>query len=188
MMLRRTAPLSRARTIAYCAILAVSVVLLYFLYAREMRFFVVPSRSMEPTIVPPEYVLTLNERQYARGDIVVIEDPESQDGYLVKRIVGLPGDVIEVRGFALFINGSYASEPYLAEEMEYVLEPYTVGPDEVFVLGDNRNWSVDSHRWSDGRPRGVPMNTIIGKVRYVYLPISKARKVESYPLTNVEGA
>lgn len=150
-----------------------------------MRFFLVPSHSMDPTIIPPEYLLTLSEDTYSRGDIVVLKDPEEQGAYLVKRLIALPGDTVDIRGGALFINGHYASEPYLPEPIDYELERrYTVSPSEAFVLGDNRNWSIDSHTWQ----RGVPIEDIIGKVRFVYLPLKRMRKIHSYPLTNLQGA
>ncbi len=155
-----------------------------------MRFFVVPTRSMEPTLVPPEYLVTLQGEPYRRGDIVVIDDPVFPGEYLVKRLIALGGDEVSVRGGALFLNGSFASEPYLREEIDYALEPYRVAEDEIFVLGDNRNESVDSHNWaveesSPPRVAGVPKASIIGRVYGVYLPFDRIRKVSGFPLATV---
>ena len=155
---------------------------LYFFGARHMRFFLVPSSSMEPTLYPSDYLITMKEPVYRRGDIVVLRDPNDPDSYLVKRIVGLPGDTIAIAAGALFINGKYASEPYIKEPMQTELAPINVGEGEYFVLGDNRNQSEDSATWR----RGVPENSIIGKVRWIYSPISRMGPVSSYPLANLD--
>lgn len=181
------------RNIAYVTIILVSGALIYFLVVREMRFFMVPSSSMTPTLVPPEYLMTLKSDEYRRGDIVVLTDPSDSTGYLVKRIVGLPGDVIEIRGGATFLNSHYLSEPYCDEPMDYEMPPHTVLPGHYFILGDNRNWSVDSHDWNHGsenepRAGGVPMDSVVGKVRYIYLPLRHMRAISSYPLAEVAGS
>jgi hypothetical protein len=69
--------------------------------------------------------------------------------------------------------------------IDYSLDqPYTVRENEVFVLGDNRNFSEDSHEWEY---KGISVDSIVGRVRYVYLPFSRMREVRSYPLTNLDG-
>lgn len=164
--------------------------LIYNFAIREMRFFLVPSSSMEPTLVPPEYFMTLNQKEYRRGDIVVVDDPLEGGAYLVKRLVGIGGDRISVRDGDLYINGGYVSEPYRVVSMEYGIQEYSVGAEEIFLLGDNRNKSVDSHNWNEdpgGRTmiEGVPLDSIVGKVRFVYLPFSRMRRVLSYPLMSL---
>ena len=71
---------------------------------------------------------------------------------------------------------------------------YRVGEGEVFVLGDNSNWSVDSHNWAAGaeepetaRPGGVPLDLIVGRVLFVYLPIERMHKLDPYPLRYLTG-
>lgn len=185
---------SRRRNVAYIVIILLSIPLIYLFGFAGMRFFLVPSSSMEPALVPPEYVLTLKQETYDRGDIVVVRDPIEPGGYLVKRIVGLPGDRLSVRGGGLFLNGSYASEPYLAENMEYEFDEYAVREEEIFVLGDNRNESTDSHNWlangeikQEALVKGVAITSIVGRVRCVYLPLSRIRPVRPYPLKNTQG-
>ncbi len=157
--------------------------LLYLLAWREMRFFLVPSSSMEPTLLRGDYIVTLNHAAYRRGDIVVILDPMSGD-YLVKRIAGLPGDTLLVKGGALFLNGGYASEPYILEPMRYeIAEPVTVPPQRVFLLGDNRNNSDDSHTHRECDP----LENIVGKVRFIYYPYDRWGPVSGYPLTGLAG-
>lgn len=166
---------------AYVLILAAAVVLIYLFGAREMRFFMVPSNSMQPTLRPSDYLITLREATYQRGDIVVVIEPDTGE-YVVKRIVGLPGDRVEVHEGGLFINGQYASEPYIAEPMAYELIPAVDIPDQqVFLLGDNRNLSDDGHLSRQAQP----MKDIIGRVRFRYYPYGRFGTVRSYPLTAV---
>lgn len=177
-------PLSRPRQAAYRVLLVCLLVFLYFLVFEGMRFFRVPSGSMEPTIYPGDYIVTLRQDSYARGDIVVLSDPEELSGYIVKRIVGLEGDTVAVKGGALLLNGRYASEPYLREPMLYEMAPYEAPPGNVVVLGDDRNGSEDSHVWQS---RSLPKDSIVGKVRFVYLPLARIRKIRPFPLVNSAG-
>lgn len=194
--------LSLFQRIVYSSILLVSLVLIYFFAFEGMRFFLVPSSSMEPTLIPPEYLITFRQDDYERGDIVVLDDPKMPESYLVKRIVGVAGDTLSFRGGALFIDGQYASEPYAAEPINYMMEEFQVEEGHIFVLGDNRNESVDSHNWEAdapitnerdlrasliARPESVPQDSVVGKVRYVYLPLNRIRAVRSYRLTNLYG-
>jgi signal peptidase I len=174
-----------------------SVPLIYLFGFCGMRFFLVPSKSMEPGILPNDRIITLSKDSYERGDIVVINDPFAPEEYLVKRIVGLPGDTLEVKGGALFINNHYASEPYRYEFIDYIMEPYRVKSGEIFVLGDHSNWSVDSHNWSaspddtevnrKAKPAGVRAESIIGQVKFCYWPFARVQSMRAYPLTNIQG-
>jgi signal peptidase I len=172
-----------SQKVGLAVILLLAVCGLYAFAFREMRFFIVPSRSMVPTLLPEDQLVTLKQPAYARGDVVVIDDPLTGE-YLVKRIVGLPGDKLAVYKGALFINGEYASEPYIAELMEYTMvPPLVVGEDEVFLLGDNRNESDDGHLTGEGTPHSA----IIGRVRFIYFPYGRLGTVFSYPLFNARG-
>jgi signal peptidase I len=186
--------ISKPRYVFYILIILCSIVIMYMGFARHMRFFLVPSSSMEPTLYPKDYILTLNASEYRRGDIIVLDDPMRKNEYLVKRIVAVGGDEVSVGAGCLFVNGVYASEPYTVEPMVYeVSPPVKVPPGEVYVLGDNRNASEDSSTWR--RPDGfatdegvawekptVPTASIIGKVHYIYLPGARRGRVESFPL------
>ena len=173
---------SPVRNVAYAIILIVSVTLIYFLVVREMRFFLVPSDSMLPTLHPRDYILTLNADSYERGDIIVLNDPESKGEYLVKRIVGVGGDTVSMDGGALTLNGLYASEPYLNEPIDYRMLEHSVPEGHVFVLGDNRNASRDSHLWVK---KSVPVEEIIGQVKYIYLPTDRMGPIVGFPLRNL---
>ncbi len=106
-----------------------------------------------------------------RGDVVVFKSPDSVPGQpesdFIKRIIGLPGDTVEVRDGFVFINGKALDEPYILEQPRSTYPPTTVPPDYYFVLGDNRNNSRDSR--SIGM---VPKESIIGKAWLTYWPFS----------------
>lgn len=187
--------LAYSQQVGMAVLLVILLVGLYFFAWREMRFFLVPSKSMEPTLSPEDMVITLNQREYRRGDIVVwAENGE----YVVKRIVGLPGDTVSVVDGALFLNGKYASEPYILETMNYYIEtPVTIPEGRFFYLGDNRNASDDSSLgyiaadfWSTSREPHTwlgNLKAVIGKVVYRYYPYDRFGPVLSYPLINVAG-
>jgi len=175
---------SRLRLVYYALILLIAPILIYLFLGRDMRFFLVPSGSMEPTLAPGDYLLTLTKDHYDRGDIIVLVDPDEAQSYIVKRLVGITGDTVEIKGGALFLNGQYVSEPYLPEFMAQDMNPAVVPEGGVFVLGDNRNHSEDSSK----NGQSLPVNTIIGEVRLRYLPLDRAGVIHGYPLIEVAGA
>lgn len=148
--------------------LVVALVVKTFLF----QAFYIPSASMEPTLTKGDRVL-VNKLSYDlhdvnRGDIIVFELPSEKvgpDGIkdLIKRVVGLPGDVIESRDGDVFIDGKRLVEPYLPDGTTTDSPPIrrqTVPEDHVFVLGDNRDNSADS-RFENRGP--IPIDTIIGR-------------------------
>ncbi len=184
-----------SKEIGLLVLLALLLVGLYFFAFRQMRFFMVPSASMAPTLLPEDMIVTIKEDRYERGDIVVWR----KDGeYLVKRIVGLPGDSVGVVDGALFINGKYASEPYLHEPMRYIVErPVRIPEGRFFYLGDNRNESEDSSVGftlteaplfnADPQAWLGELEAIVGKAIFIYYPYSRFGPIRSYPLINVAG-
>ncbi|MCH7911227.1 MAG: signal peptidase I [Candidatus Hydrogenedentes bacterium] len=143
---------------------------------QNLGFYNVPTSSMEPTLLPDDHFIAYSSKFYERGQVVVVRDPEDAAGYLVKRIVGLPGDVVAVRNGSLVVNGDPVEEPYLHEKMTYKLSPVRVRSGEVFLLGDNRNHSYDSHIWK----RGVLIEVIMGSVRQIYSPRSRMQTRITY--------
>ena len=141
----------------------------YFYYFKGVRFFLVPSSSMKPTLKARDYIITvkIKENLPQRRDICVFRNPINPDKYYVKRVMGLPGDSIEIHTGVLFRNGEYVSEPYLPENMfeTTFLETVTVPKGSVLVLGDNRNESTDSRDWGP-----VPGENLVGKVVFIYNP------------------
>lgn len=161
---------------------ALALVAAYLFIYRGMRFFTVPSGSMQPTLQRGDYIGSLREKTYRRGDLVVAREPGTGD-YIVKRIAGMPGDVLMTLDGALFINGHYASEPYLRELIHYQMPEVAVPEGEVFLLGDNRNESEDSADTGEG----APIEDIVGRVRFIYYPYNRMGPVRSYPLINAAG-
>ena len=156
----------------------------YLFVYRETRFFRIPSSSMEPTLLPVDQIVTMSQPIYHRGEMVVLRESDNPGDYFVKRIVGVGGDKVSVHQGALHINGEYASEPYLVEPMHYLMtDPVQVPEGRVFVLGDNRNNSSDSH---DAR-ESFPVDMIVGRVRFIYYPYNRFGPVQSFPLRNSLG-
>jgi signal peptidase I len=124
--------------------------------------------SMEPTLQTGEYVI-VNKISYRlgepeRGDIIVFHFPRLPEQEYIKRIIGLPGDEIQIREGHVTVNGVVLNEPYIKADPSY-RGNWTVPDDSLFVLGDNRNNSSDSHNWG-----WVPMDFVIGKAVFVYWP------------------
>lgn len=154
----------------------VAIVVVFLLFRVLFGVVVVPSTSMENTISKKSISFmvrtTLLFHGVDRGDIVVFQpSPENSDvleedgPLLVKRIVGIAGDTVEIKEGKTYVNGQAYSEPWLAETPESLnFGPYQVGEDEIFVMGDNRNHSVDSRYWIDPY---VNVNSILGKIVYV---------------------
>jgi signal peptidase I len=110
--------------------------------------------------------------EVGRGDIVVFVPPEQTgvDEKYVKRLIALPGDTVEVRpGVGVFINDRHVAEPYLREAPRYWLPPQVVPEGKVFVLGDNRNNSYDSHAWGF-----LDQESIQGVMAFRYWPLPRA--------------
>lgn len=114
---------------------------------------VVPTGSMLPTIQINDRLIVEKVKwmdDYQFGDIVVFYPPmpEKVNERYVKRLIGTPGDVIEIKNCSLIRNGVIVSETYLNEPILYEFGPITVPENKYFFLGDNRNESFDSHSWT----------------------------------------
>ena len=147
--------------------LVLSVVLFALINAVSARIRV-DGYSMEPTLHSGEFVI-VNKLSYwlgspARGDVIVFHFPRDPDQEYIKRIVGLPGDEVEISGGLVRVNGQVIDEPYIAAPPVYQ-SSWTVAEDSLFVLGDNRNNSSDSHNWGS-----VPYDNIVGKASIIYWP------------------
>jgi signal peptidase I len=113
-----------------------------------------------------------------RGDVIIIHPPVDPQKMWVKRLIGLPGDTIEIKDGKVYVNGVTLYEPYINASPEYSFSLYTVPPDHYFVLGDNRNNSTDSHyNWT------VTRENIVGKAWLRYWPFNQMGIVRSYDLT-----
>lgn len=142
----------------------------------------VDGASMEPTLLSGEYVI-VNRISYRlgsphRGDIIVFHFPRDPKEEYIKRIIGLPGDDVEVKNNAVYVNEQLLDEGYLKVTTHYS-GTWRVPDGQLFVLGDNRNNSSDSHDWGT-----VPMNYVVGKAVLVYWPPPAWGLIDHVPLAN----
>ena len=117
-----------------------------------------------------------------RGDVVIFEYPKDPSRDFIKRVIGLPGETVEVREGQIYVNGLHVPEPFGPNPGSYSAPPLTVGPDEVYVMGDNRNNSSDSHIWGP-----LPLQNIIGKALVSYWPPRLWSAVPQYDLTDLSA-
>ena len=138
----------------------------------------IPSPSMENTIMTGDRIFG-NRLAYVLGDpqrfdIVIFRYPDDESQLFIKRIIGLPGETVEIRNGSIYINGS--EEPLedveTKEPMEGSFGPYTVPEDCYFVMGDNRNNSRDSRYWEH---TFVTRDEILGKAVFRYWPLNKMK-------------
>jgi signal peptidase I len=131
----------------------------------------VESVSMLETVKPGELLmvskLAYHNDNFQRGDIVVFHYPGNPNDDYIKRVVGIPGDTVTVKDEQVFINGYALDEPYIREAPNYNGEWY-VPSGALFVLGDNRNQSSDSHDWGF-----VPFENVFGRALMIYWPLDE---------------
>jgi signal peptidase I len=173
----------------YAESLAVALVLALFIRTFIVQAFKIPSGSMLPTLQIGDHIL-VNKLRYGirmpligrnvvkfqdprRGDIIVFVYPVDPDKDFIKRVIGEPGDTIEIRHKRIYVNGREVEDPYahfvdgpgdfsrLSPRDNF--GPVTVPPDRVFVMGDNRDRSYDSRFWGF-----VPLDDVRGKAFVIY--------------------
>jgi len=179
----------RARgLIQYVVVIVVALTLALVVQAYVIKPYRIPSTSMAATLVPRDRVLVnrvvYHFRRPRRGDIVVV-DSSAVGRVLIKRVVGLPGETISVRGGRVYIDGRPLDEPYVRrvdgrpEATEpfsgtgkaWSLErPYVVPAGKYFLMGDNRSVSDDSRDWGP-----APGREIVGEAFLTYWPLRRAR-------------
>lgn len=149
----------------------VLTLVIFFVIQMLVRNFRVVGTSMEPNLHNGQYLIIDKVSYYFSdpqvGDVVVFEPPNRPGEDYVKRIIGLPGQVVEIRNGQVFIDNKPLEEPYTVRRGSYSMEPRLVGPDEYFVLGDNRDSSSDSHMWGM-----LPRANIVGRAWISYWPPS----------------
>ena len=144
----------------------------------------IPSGSMLPTLQLQDRILVeklsprvdqarhqplpLNSIVVFRVPTPLVEAGYDADAALIKRVVGRPGDQLEVREGQLLRNGDVVDEPWLIERIDYAMEPVTVPENALWVMGDNRNSSLDSHLWGS-----LPETDVIGTAILRYWPLSR---------------
>lgn len=141
----------------------------FALLRQGVQNYRVEGPSMQPALRQGQY-LVINKLAYRlgtlqRGDIVVFQHPRDARRALVKRIVGLPEEEVQIIRGQVHINGQALHEPYIAHPGRDSFQTTRIGTDHVFVLGDNRSNSGDSRTWGS-----LPVRYIIGKVVLCYWP------------------
>jgi len=162
------------------------VALLIFLGVQvTLESRVVEGLSMEPNLHNDQRVLVLKASYWfgdpQRGDVIIFDHPEDPSRTLIKRVIALPGEEVEIKDGKVYItdinNDTFLlDEPYIKDEPNYTYGPRVVAEDEYFVLGDNRNHSTDSHSWGM-----LPGDNVIGKAWLRYWPLSEWQLISGYP-------
>lgn len=176
-------------------------IIVAFLMAMVIRTFLVqafkiPTGSMRPTLLEKDLIL-VNKFIYGakipftkyylpkvrnpqRGDVIVFIYPEDPKKDFIKRLVGLPGDAVEIKSGSIYVNGKPLTDPvfnhiYYYNRGDYALEgqKITVPKDSFFVLGDNSASSKDSRYWGY-----VPRSSILGKALIIYWPLNRIKKIK----------
>lgn len=161
-------------------VLAFALILSFVVRTFLLDNRIVPSGSMLPTIQLQDRLivdkLLFKFSEIKRGNIVVFRAPPNsgEKDDLVKRVIGLPGEEIQVKNGKVLVNGVALEENYLLEKPNYQYDPVTVPADSYFVLGDNRRSSNDSHIWGF-----LSKQNILGKVWIRYWPLSTFGKLDS---------
>jgi signal peptidase I len=192
---RVPAPSRVARTTGEFLEVGIVALTVVFLVIRPFvaQAFYIPSSSMRPTLREDDRII-VNKLSYwlgqpARHDVVVFRAPREalaaesggangaaaasesagEETDYIKRVIGLPGDLIEVHHGVVYVNGQAQSEPYCREQPYYELAPYVVPAGKLFVMGDNRNHSNDSHRWG-----ALDKRRLVGRAVCIFWPPSRA--------------
>jgi signal peptidase I len=160
---------SLVREILITLVLALAI---FFLARATIQTYEVFQTSMLPNFGPGERVV-VNKAVYwfgagpKRGDVVILRAPNGIDENWIKRIIGLPGDTVEILAGVVFVNGVALDEPYVKNSFTYSMDKITVPEDKYFFLGDNRDVSNDSSRgWF------MPRENLIGKAWLISWPPS----------------
>ena len=151
----------------------VLALVLYFLIDAVLARVRVENISMEPTLQPGEFLL-VNKLAYrlgevSHGDVVIFHYPLNPNEDYIKRVIGLPGDEVTVQNGLVSVNGQSLNEPYIMAPPHYN-NTWMVPENQLFVLGDNRNSSSDSHNWGF-----VPYENLVGKALLVYWPLDQVK-------------
>lgn len=187
----QTEPLTLKQTILkeireWIVALVMALLIVGLLHMFVFTMIRVDGDSMYPTLVNDQRLfVTVYDVKWGdveRNDVVICKYPNRGNTYFVKRVVGVPGDVVERFAGVTYVNGEALDPNGLTYQMKHDYEPYTLGEDEYFCVGDNRYGSHDSRDWNDGdatRDVGpLDKDMLVGKVRYVVWPLSDIHAVE----------
>jgi signal peptidase I len=148
---------------------------------QRIEFFEIPSESMSPTLQVSDRIFVSESDRYQakRGDIIVFQTPEeikqidnNAGDFFVKRVIAVAGDTIQITGGKVYLNQEVLQEPYIAQVANYELQSVVIPPQTLFVLGDNRNQSFDSHAWGF-----LPEKYVVGLAYKIYWPLERVRSL-----------
>ncbi len=165
----RTA-LAWGRDLAISIIIAVVVIIFIYQPVKVEGTSMMPGLVDQERIFVNKFIYRFGIGEIQRGDLVVFWYPGDQSKSYIKRVIGLPGDVVAIDRGAVTINGKPLEEDYVPKEYRDTMSmpPRVIEPDHYFVLGDHRNSSNDSRSWGL-----VPRSCIYGKAVFVYWPFEK---------------
>jgi len=196
-----TTPFKKSVVREYFESIVIAVILALFVRTWVVQAFKIPTGSMENNLLIGDHLLvnkfvfgptplaigraTLPVRPIRRGDIVVFKYPEEPDRDFIKRVIGLPGETVELRNKKVYINGKPIDEPYVhfltppssdyqevtSSDVRERYGPVTVPDDRYFVMGDNRDNSQDSRYWGY-----LPRSYVKGKALLIYWSYESGRE------------
>jgi signal peptidase I len=170
------------KTLLRDALITLGIFLVIFLLLRvTVQAYKVRETCMENNFFEGEWLLAGKAAYWfhepERGDVIILRPPFDPEEYYIKRLIALPGDTVEVKDGKTYVNGTALVEPYIKEAPTYTFPLTTLGEDQYFVLGDNRNNANDSHTgWT------VTRENIVAKVWFSYWPPSDWGGSKDYPL------
>ncbi|MBI4574256.1 MAG: signal peptidase I [candidate division NC10 bacterium] len=182
----------------YAEALIIAVLLALVIRTFVVQAFKIPSGSMLPTLQIGDHIL-VNKFIYAftpltRGDIIVFKFPQDETRDFIKRVIGLPGETLEVRGKQVLINGAALAEPYAVYSDgpfpragdRGQLGPLVIPPGQLFMMGDNRDHSMDSRVWGFLDERKIKGKAFIVyfSIRSEDIPYASALQSVVYVLTH----
>lgn len=167
-------PISLLRDVAISVALAVILIVFIYQPVKVEGTSMMPGLTDQERIFVNKYEYKLGPNNIHRGDLVVFHYPKDPRESYIKRVIGTPGDTVQIIAGDVYVNHEKLDEPYVLDEYRdrepMALE--TVPPDRYFVLGDHRNSSSDSRSWGF-----VPRDDIYGKAVMVYWPLEKIGRV-----------
>jgi len=156
-------------------------VIIFLIIRIGIQNYRIEGASMEPNFHDGEYLivnkLAYRLGEYERGDVIVFKYPNDPSKDYIKRVIGLPGDTVEIRGGQLFVNGNQIEEPY--EHMPNARDepPTVVDAGHLYVMGDNRPASSDTRSWGQ-----LGQEFVIGQAWLAIWPFEQAGLVEHHPI------
>lgn len=164
------AALSWMRDLTLSVVIAIVVILFLYQPVKVEGTSMMPGLENEERIFINKFIYRFGFEDINRGDTVVFWYPGDTSKSYIKRVIGIPGDTVEIRKGTVYVNGKALNEPYVPDYYRdrASMQLTTIGENQYFVLGDHRSSSNDSRNWGT-----VPRNYIYGKAVFVYWPLDR---------------